>query len=191
MRVGTLCCEVVIRANIRYLLLTWNKGIYRGSDAILTCVWFTFGSFTNLWVRAGIILKTSVIFRCIVSPLCWNSFFSLSVLALWYSMNINIPNYYSISTQRVSRNKFSTLRKHATALKIWDSILNSTLHHLSWPSKISLTFCAPDRDEVCYGIFSSYMHNWRAGTITRNCSSSSSSSSNTNLLTWSSQESIF
>ncbi|RCV16736.1 hypothetical protein SETIT_3G162100v2 [Setaria italica] len=103
---------------------------------------------------------------------------------------MNIPTCSSTATPRVSRSKFSLLRKSVVALNISGSIRNSTLHQLGCPSRISLTFLAPGREDVCTGIFSSCRYGIMAEISTKNSSSSSSSSSNKNYLTCSSQDPI-
>jgi hypothetical protein len=103
---------------------------------------------------------------------------------------MNIPSCSSTVTSRVSRSKFSLLRKLDVVLNIAGSILNSDLHQLSCPSRISLTFLALVSEEVWMGSFSSERYVIIAGRITKNNSSSSSSSSNKNCLICFSQEPI-
>ncbi|KAF8677182.1 hypothetical protein HU200_046656 [Digitaria exilis] len=103
---------------------------------------------------------------------------------------MNIPSCSSTETPRVSRSKHSLLRKLEVALNISGSILTSALHQLGCPSRISLTFSAQGREDVCTDIFSSGRYGIMAERITKNNSPSSSSSSNRNCLTCSSQDAI-
>jgi hypothetical protein len=103
---------------------------------------------------------------------------------------MNIPSCSSTLTPRVSRNKPSLLRKSDVALNISGSIQNSDLHQLSCPSRISLTFWAPEREEVWIDLFSPERNGSIAGRRIKKNSSLSSSSSNKNCLASSSQEPI-
>jgi hypothetical protein len=67
---------------------------------------------------------------------------------------MKIPRCSSTLTPHVSCKKPSLLRQSDVALNISGFIRNSDLHQLSCPSKISVTFWAPEREEVWIDLFS-------------------------------------